>query len=199
MVSQIHVVRNAVKSSICKETDNAAVVVVVLARAIRIEKSQANHGNAEAFLEVHNLDFIYPFRDCVIIVLNDGMIERNVFGQDVLVFVTIDFRRRRKNQSELLAPLDFQNVPSADDVRHPQRVIVFLPIDAAEFCSQVINEIIILFKHALQLPEVCHIRTIVFLVGLMLEVHTPHIMSTLFEFACERPPQRAHYSGYQYL
>ena len=92
MVSEVNVVGNAVESSICEKADNAPVIVVILAGSIGIEKPQPDHGSAESLLEIHDLNFIDPFRDGVIIVLNDGMIERNILRQNMLVLVAINFR-----------------------------------------------------------------------------------------------------------
>ena|SRR5437773_3829045 len=107
------------KSSISKEAHDASVIVVVLPRTIGIKKSQANDRISEALLEIHDLDFIDPFRNRIIVVLNDGMIQGYIFSKDVLMFIPVDLRRRRKNQFELFTLLNFKNVPRTDDIRRP--------------------------------------------------------------------------------
>ena len=67
--------------------------MVVLAGPIGIEESQANHRIAEPFLEIHDLNFVHPFGDSVVVVLNDRMVQWNIFRQDMLVLVAIDFGR----------------------------------------------------------------------------------------------------------
>src|SRR5262249_16061484 len=91
MVPEINVIRYTVKSSIRKQTNDAAVFVVILARPIAIEESQAKDRIAEALSEIHDLNFVNPFGDGVIVMLNDQMVQWNIFRKDMLVLVAIDF------------------------------------------------------------------------------------------------------------
>src|SRR5262249_16793568 len=127
------------------------------------------------------------------------MIERNIFGKNVLVFISIDLGRRRKDEFEFLAFLDLKNVPCPDNICRPQRVVILFTIDAAKLGCQVINKVVILFKYTLQLPEIGYVSPIIFLLGLMLEVGSPNVMASHFEFAFQGPSKGSHDSGNQYF
>ena len=92
VISQIDVVRNAVEGSIGEKTNDASIIVVVLAGSVCIEESQPDDGITEPLLEIHDLNFVHPLRDGVIVELDNGVIQRNVFGKDMLVLVAVNFR-----------------------------------------------------------------------------------------------------------
>jgi hypothetical protein len=93
MVPEVYVVRQTVKRSIREQTHHAAIIVVVLSGTVGVEESQSNHRVSEPFLEIHDLNFIHPFGHRVIVVLDNRVVQRNVFRQDALVFVAVNFRR----------------------------------------------------------------------------------------------------------
>ena len=66
--------------------------MVVLAGSVCIEESQPDDGITEPLFEIHDLNFVHPLRNCVIVVLDNGVIQRNVFGKDMLVLVAVNFR-----------------------------------------------------------------------------------------------------------
>src|SRR5262249_38161817 len=130
---------------------------------------------------------------------NDRMIQRNIFREDLLVLVAVNFRRRRENQLKLFALLNFKDIAGSDDVRRPKRVVILFAIDASEFGGEVIYEVVILFDDTLQLPEIGYVSSIVFLLCLMLQIDTPNVVSSGLEFLLQRPAKCSHYSGDQYF
>jgi hypothetical protein len=92
VVTEINIIWKPVKSSIGEQTNNTSIVVVILSRSICVEKSQPDYRITEPLLEIHDLNFVHPLRNGIIIVLNNGMVEGNVFRKDLLVLVTINLR-----------------------------------------------------------------------------------------------------------
>ena len=134
--------------------------------------------------------------------LDDRLVQRDVFGQDVFVIVSVYFGGRGKNQLELFLFLELQDISRSDDVRHPQRIVVFLTVDATEFRRQVVHKIIILFECALQLPVGGNIGSVILLFRLMLQVQAPHFVTPAKKFFLQgsaQRSQRSHHAGYQDL
>ena len=52
-----------------------------------------------------------------------------------------------------------------------------------------------MFESAFHLAIASRIGAKVFLFGLMLEIQTPDVMSSTFEFCFQRTPERPHHSG----
>ena len=93
VIPEINVVRNSMQRPICEKANNAAIVVVILAWSVCVEEPQANDRITKPLFEIHDLNFIDPFRYRIVVVLNDGVIEGNIFGENVLMLVSIDFGR----------------------------------------------------------------------------------------------------------
>src|SRR5262249_46036398 len=110
VISEIDVVRQPVQRTIREQANDAAIVVVILSGTVCIEEAKTHHWNAESLLKVHHLDFIHPLRHGIVVMLDDRVVQRNIFGQYRLVLVAVNLRRRRKNQFEAGALLDLQNV-----------------------------------------------------------------------------------------
>jgi hypothetical protein len=105
------------------------------------------------------------------------VVERYVLVKDLLVAVPIYFGGTRENKLESKFPLQLQNVASSNYVSLPKSIIVLFTIDPAEFRGQVIDVIEATLKYPLQLAVVRHVRAGVLLVGVMLEIATPDLVS----------------------
>ncbi len=79
------------KRPVSEQTDDAAIIVVVLPGPIRVEKPQPYDRVPEPLFEIHDLNFIHPFGDGVVVMLDDRVVQRNVFGENALVFIAIYF------------------------------------------------------------------------------------------------------------
>ena len=95
------------------------------------------------------------------------------------MFVAVNLRRRRKNQLESGLLLNFQNVPRTDNIRRPQRVVILLAVDPAKLGRQVINVVVLLLERPFELAKRRDVGPKVFLIGLMLKIEAPDIVSAL--------------------
>src|SRR5215469_4412656 len=103
-------------SPINEQTNDTAIVVVVLARSIGIKEAQSNALVAITFFEIHDLNFVNPLGNSIIVVLDNGVLQRYFLAKDVCVFVTIDLGGASKYKLKTLLALPFQNVAHADYV-----------------------------------------------------------------------------------
>src|ERR1051325_1939884 len=178
-------VRNIVQRPVAKETYYAPIMVIIFPRPVGVKEPQPDNRQPKSLFKIHTLDLVDPFGDGIIVLLNDGGLERNIFREDVFVFVPINLGGTGKDKLETLLALQFQNVSCADHVGLPEGFVVFLSVDAAKFGCQVIHKIVLLLEHTLELAIGSEIGTNVLFVRLMLQIATPDFVSPFSELAHE--------------
>src|SRR5262249_51934471 len=112
----------------------------------------------------------------------DGLLEWYVFGKYLAVFVAVNLRGRCEDQPETQLLLQFEDVPCADDVRRPKRVVILFAVDSSELRGEMVDVIVGLLEGALQLPIRGNVRTKIVVAGLMLQVEAPHIVASSLQF-----------------
>jgi len=165
-----------VEHAVAEQADNTPVIVVILTRAVSVEKPQAHYGITISLLKIHTLDLVDPLRDSVVVMLNDGMVKGDLFRQHLLRVVSVDLRGASEDQLESLASLQLEDVAGPDDVGLPKRLVVLFAVQPPELRREMVDEVVLSLENALELPERAYITPYVMRIRSVLEVTPPYFM-----------------------
>src|SRR5437667_12683269 len=101
MMTEVNLIRKVIQSTVDEETDYAAVRTVVLARPVRVEKSDTDRLGPVHCSRVHDLLFIDPLRQRVVVQLPALVFIHHGFRQYPLR-VTVDFRTAKVDESKTM-------------------------------------------------------------------------------------------------
>jgi hypothetical protein len=94
-------------------------------------------------LRIHDLQFIHPFRDSVIIHLLDRELVGYVLGHDSLV-IAVHLSTGQVDQPEAVLFLQADDVLGSDGIALPHGFVEVLAVDASKLGREVVNKVEVL-------------------------------------------------------
>src|SRR5262249_15138258 len=131
----------------------------------------------------------------VVVVLDQGFGQRDVFGQDIAVLVAVDLRRAREDQPEPFPALELEHVAGADHIGLPQRLEILLAVHPSEFGREAIDVLERLSETLFGLPVFGASGADVLRSGLMLQIRAPNLGAAARKLPHQRLAEGALRSG----